>query len=84
MGPGRVLPEGHEVLFDPDQDPALTMDLAARGGPRLERVRAAVLRWVAASSTGERVQADVSAEEEAQLQALGYGGADVPSGPEED
>lgn len=84
MGPGRVLPEGHEVLFDPDQDPVLTMDLAARGGPRLERVRAAVLRWVAASSTGERVQADVSAEEEAQLQALGYGGADVPSGPEED
>ena len=84
MGPDRVLPEGHEVLFDPVGDPGLARDLAPRGGARLARIRAAVLRWVEASSTGEQVRAEVSAEEEAQLQALGYGGAEGPSGAEGD
>ncbi len=80
LGPDRLLPEGHEVLFDPREDPGLERDLAAAGGARVEELRAAVARWLEASSTGTRVQAAISEDEEARLQALGYGGAEVSPG----
>lgn len=83
LGPERVLPEGHEVLFDPREDPGLERDLAPAGGARVEELRAAVARWLQESSTGTRVQATVSDDEEARLQALGYGGAEVSPGPGE-
>lgn len=83
LGEESALSTGHEVLYDPSVDPSLSQDLAPEGGPRLRRYREVMQAWLEGAATGTRVGARVSRGEELQLQALGYGGEEGSSLPEQ-
>jgi predicted transcriptional regulator of viral defense system len=62
------------MLFAPDQDPAFLHDLASEKSAQTVRLERDVKGWVERVSTGKHLGAELSAEEEARLDALGYGG----------
>ena len=67
---------GQSFLFAPEQDPTFAVDLGSEQPERAAGLEKDVKDWLEKVSTGQRVGVDLSAEEEARLDALGYGGGD--------
>lgn len=78
LGEGRTLEVGQSFLFEPLDDPAFHRDLASQNSARTRRLEQDTQDWLDAVGTGQRMGADLSSEEEARLDALGYGGAGEP------
>ena len=76
LGPGRELNVGQSFLFAPEQDPTFAVDLGSEQPERAAGLEKDVKDWLEKVSTGQRVGVDLSAEEEARLDARGYGGGD--------
>ncbi|MFT7676211.1 MAG: arylsulfatase [Planctomycetota bacterium] len=68
-------------LFLLEGDPDCLVDQTAMRPALAERYRARTLAWFAERSTGVRAKAQTSRAQEAQLDALGYGGGDEDEEP---
>ena len=73
LGPEHFIPEGARFLFDHTGDPGL--DLAAERPQAVEELVAHLARWRASALDHERLERELTPEEQAELEALGYAGA---------
>jgi len=73
LGPEHFIPEGARFLFDHTGDPGL--DLAAERSQAVEELVAHLARWRASALDHERLERELTPEEQAELEALGYAGA---------
>ncbi len=74
---GRARSAGKEVsfeLYDWANDPELTDDLSERSPERVEELRGLFEQWQRSLATGRRIERELTPEDAASLEALGYAG----------
>ncbi len=76
LGPQRVQPAGAHFLYEHPADPELADNLAASQEQRAGAYQAALEQWLAENASGRRVRAQLSSEQDARLDDMGYAGGD--------
>lgn len=75
LGPDNILPEGMAFLYEPGTDPGFLKNLAAEHPELVASYRDQVDAWLGnIVQVGESLKAELTAEQERELESLGYMG----------
>ena len=75
LGPDKILPKGMTFLYEPTVDPGFLKNLAAEDPERVAIFQSDAAEWLGnVVQVGETLQADLTAEQERELESLGYMG----------